>query len=363
MSQEQFGSWSLASAAVAVLLAEFFEPVLLAAVHAGETAAWLAMLLAGLFAILLFWPAAAFMERLPKGNLVNIARSIAGIPGAVAVGVAVSGLVIFHTGLILRETSEMATSAIFPHTPQTVAMVTLGICAVVGAWGGLPGIIRLARSFMPLLVLAAALLLVGALPWSQFTFLQPFWGPGPLPLLGNSFLLAALFAPMSLFLLMVPDGLRDRGGLVRAGVVPVVAVALILSAGAAIFLAIYPLPAGRSITFPMHLLARLISGGRFFDRLEGIWITFWFWTTACHLAVQLHVAAIAIGDALGLDTKVAIPPLATMAASIALFPRDQGLVLSYHLATIPFALVIGFGLPLALVLGSAIKRRWTAHAS
>jgi hypothetical protein len=357
-----FGSWSLAGAAATVLLVELFEPIMQAAVRAGQTAAWLSLLIAGLVAILLYWPVAACMANARCSNLIKLAEAAAGKTAAVITSVLVSAFVVYHSGFILRETSEMAVSAFYSHTPQTFPMVALGLCAFGCARGDLAGIVRLCRTFMPFLVGAMVVLLAGCVGWAKFVYLVPVLGPGVLPLLVNSALLSALHAPVALFLLVAAGDLTDRKRLGPAGSVALGGVTLLLAFGAALFLAIYPLPMGRSVTFPLHLLARLVSGGRFFERLEGIWIMFWFFATACHLAVLLHIAALSLRDAIGTPVKVGLLPLAVMIATTALFPPDQGRVLAWHAAAMPYALGVGYVLPLVLALTVMLRRRWTSRA-
>lgn len=358
-ADEPFGSWSLAAAGATVMLAQTFHPILFAVLRAGETAAWLAILVAGLLAIAMYWPVAAGIASLPGGNLIDLARAAMGAPGAIAAGVLVCSLLLYHSGMIIRQTSEMAISAVYTHTPQTFAMVTLVACVLYGAYGGLAALVRLSRLFLPFLVLAILLNLVGSLGWGEFRNLLPLWGPGPAALLGRSAGLTALYSPLVLFLLIAAGQLRDRVHLGRAGTVTMGGVRLLLAAATFVLLMTYPLPMGFSITFPLHAMSRLVLGGRFFDRIEGDWMFFWVYGTACHLAALLYAAAAAYAGAFGMPNhRAAVLPLIAMAIAIALFPPDQARAVAWHAAATPFGLGIGFAMPLFLALLAAWRGRW-----
>lgn len=354
-----FGSWSLAAAGATVGLAQTFHPILLASVAAVETGAWLAMLLAGLMAAGAFCLVALPLRRLPGGNLIDLARAAGGHPAAVATGILVYGLLAYHGGLVTRQTAEMAVSAVYPHTPQTFAMAGLVLAALLGAYGSLPGQVRLFRLALPGLVLAILLILVATAGWGDIRFLLPIWGPGPAPLLAGSAVLSALHSPVALFLLMAAGQLRDRHLLWRAGTVAIGVSSALLAAVKVMLLMTFPLPLGFSITFPLHSLARLVIGGRFFERLEAVWVVVWFFATACHLAGTLHAGAAAYAQAFGMSAyRKALLALFLMVVTIGLFPPDQGQAIAWHMAAAPAGLAVGFGLPLALTAGAAWRGRF-----
>lgn len=106
---------------------------------------------------------------------------------------------------------------------------------------------------------------------------------------------------------------------------------------------------GQHIAFPLHEMSRLVIGGRFFERIEGIWLFVWVFGTACHLAALLHAAAVAFAQAFALPShRTAVPPLVAMALTIAFFPPDE--TIAWHAAGALPALAIGFGLPLGLAV-------------
>ncbi|HLN60730.1 MAG TPA: GerAB/ArcD/ProY family transporter [Symbiobacteriaceae bacterium] len=354
----QFGSWSLAAAGAAVILAQAFHPILVASINIGETAAWLAMFLAGLLALALYLVVSLGLRPIANGNLIDLARAGAGRTGAIVTALLVCSLLIYHSGLIIRQTSEMAVGAVYTHTPQTFATVTLVICTLYAAHGKIVSLVRLTRAFLPFLLLSILVILIGGAAWGSPRFLLPFWGPGPGALLVGSVRLGAFYCPLILTLLIAAGHVRDRQHLWRGGAVAIGGPCLLLALIKIVLLMTYPLPLGYSVTYPLHELARLVVGGRFFERIEGMWVVMWVFATSCHLATLLHAAAAAYAGAFGMLThRPAVLPLVTMSAVVAFFPRDQGQSIAWSEQAFPFYVAIGLGLPVALALLAAVRRR------
>jgi spore germination protein KB len=357
---EKFGSGSLAAAATAIFLAVSLQPTpWLLAVRAGETAAWATPLIAGAVALLLYLPVAIRLGALPGGgNLISLARAAAGEPAAIGMGLLVCVSLDFDSGLIIRRVAESTVTHLYPHTPQTFVMVALSLCALYGASGGLADLVRLGRILLPVFLLTLCVILIGPLPWCNVRNLLPFWGPGPGPLLVGSIRLVGLFTAPILFLLLAGGQLRDRDRLWRAGIVAGGGAILLLMAIFATLLLVYPLPLGYSVTFPLQELTRLVTGGRFFERIESLTILIEFFMIACYLSAILHAAAAAYAGAFRICThRTVLLPLFTLALLVSLIPTDQGQAIKMRMLSIPFAAVITYLLPLLLTLRVAWQGR------
>jgi hypothetical protein len=239
----------------------------------------------------------------------------------------------------------------------------LAIVILYKTYGELTGLIRLFQGFLPLLLLAILVILVGTVSWGEISYLFPFWGPGPGIVAGRSIQLMDLYSPTVLFLLVAAGQLKDRQRLWRAGAVTLGAATVGFAAILVVVLMTYPLPLAYSVTFPLHELSRLVIGGRFFERVEAVWVFFWFLGTSCHVSAVLYTAAKAYAGAFHMRThRTAVLPLVTLTMIISMFPRDVGESISWHEREIPFAIGIGFGLPLVLALLALWRGRLASRA-
>lgn len=356
-----YGIRSLAALGVLVVVTQSFHPLLLLPMQAGETAAWLVLLLAAVMATPVGWILAIAMRKIPGSDLIELGKIAFGRGGAVVMSLLFAALFAFMGGMILRETSEMAISSAFPHTPQTFATTTLLVGSVFVAYGDTAGLVRLGRVLAPVVVGALLLVTLGAFPWGRPQFVTPFWGPGPAQLLLRAPAVGIFFAPLNVVSILT-RGLNNRRVMVPiASAIPLISGA-VLAAVTLVLNMVLPFPLSVSITYPLHAASRLLLGGRFFERLEGVWLFLWVMTTVVFSGALLHAAAIAICRAFELRTHTpAVLPLATVTMTLAFFPRNQVETVYLHNTAAPFVSLITMVVPLAAALVALL--RWRRKAT
>lgn len=359
---QTFGTWSLLIACLTVSVAEGHRALLMGALWAGESAAWLAILISGICALALYWPVARYLSMRVRGNLINLAGAAAGVPGEIAMGILIGGLCVFQAGYTLRQTAEMAVSAVYPHTPQTFAMVTLLLCSGYCAYGGLAAAVRCCRVFLPVLVVGILAVCGGTLGWAQIDNLFPILGTGLTTLLGRSLMLTTWLWPLILLLYTAPPELRDLQRLCRKGALAIGLAVAIYAVIMAQWIMVFSVPVAHSVIFPMYQLSRLVIGGRFFERIDGLWVSCWAFGTACHVGVIMHIAAKALAQAFGApDHRSVLLPVVVMTVSLGIFPHDVYQTVAPQRFLAPVVLAAGFALPLLLTLLAAWRSRERPH--
>ncbi len=343
-----FGSRSLIGLGVMMSLAQLFQPGLQIIFRNGMNAAWLAALLGGFFSTLVLLPMAVSLKRLPGGSLVDLAQAAVGRAGAMAVATVLSAIFCFVSGLFVRETSEMAISAVFPHTPQTFATTTLLLGAVYVAWGDGSSVVRLGRLILPALVISVGLIMVGSMGWGEWKYLLPLWGPGLPTLLATTPQNASFFAPAAVLAVLAGD-VSDRTSLVRVFVLTPLISGLALAVVKLILSVVFSYPVGLNIAMPLHMAARLVVGGRFFERLEGVWVFMWVLGITVLLGALLHAAAATFSRAFSMERhRTALFPLATVTLTVAFFPPDQATTITWHQESSLWVTAISLLLPALL---------------
>lgn len=357
----RYGCRSLAALGILLVTTQAFHPALLMAVETGQTAAWLLILLAAALAALTLLPAALLLRAVPGGSLTALAELAFGRIGAAVTGCLLAGALTFTAGMVMRETAEMSISASYPHTPQTFAMVAMMAGAIFIARGDESALVRLGRLMLPVTVAALLLILAGSAAWGDLRYLVPWAGPGPVHLLRGAPDMALLFAPAAVVLVLA-GRVQERAGL--AFWVPAVPLGsgLLLALTSAVLLMVYPYPLGTHITFPLHAAARILLGGPFFERLEGIWLLMWALSTIVLVGALLHGSAVAFARTFRMPRHgTAVPALATAVATVALFPRNQADTVARHQQPALLLFLTTCALPAALALAAAWRRRRRHH--
>lgn len=362
-SRLTFGSQSLAALGAFLVISQAFQPMMILPLEQGQTAAWLLVLLATLVAGLLIWPVLAVLRSIPGATLMDLVRIAFGRPGLILFAILLTASLTFAGGLILRETSEMALSAAFPHSPQTFATTSLLLGSVMVAHGEASVLARLGRLLLPILVLSILGVLIGSVGWGEWETLMPFWGPGPLELVSAIPAVTKLFAPAPVVLYLMTGPVAFRRQLVRWPLGALLLSGLLLSLVTVVLTMVFPYQLVTSITYPLHAATRVVMGGRFFERLEGVWLFMWVISTIILTGAFLFAGAKLIARGFSMPHhRPAILPLATVVLTTAFFPTNQAHALKLHMrVAVPFTMLM-LGLPLAAALVAYWRRRRTAHA-
>jgi spore germination protein KB len=352
-----YGSRSLAIFGIMLLAVQQYYPSTVLLLQLGETASWLLVLMGGALAVLLVWPVAEALRRVKGGSLHDLVQAAFGRPGTVVHALLLAAALLLLCAITLRQTSEMALTANFPHTPQTVAVVTLLGVAIPVAATDQSALVRAARLTVGPVIAGLVVIMVGTVGWGTPGFLAPFWGPGPLALLQRTPAATFHYAPLGVVYALA-DGVADRKKLLQ-GLLLVPAVgAVIYAAAKANLLMIYSYPTGITITFPVHQAARLVIGGRFFERIEGLWLFIWVMGTIAFIAALLHVSTLTFTRAFGIKShRTALLPMAAVVLTLAYIPVDQAQTL---LLTEAFSLPISavtLGLPVLCAAVAAVRGR------
>lgn len=360
MAPPLFGIRSLAAMGVLLLVIQLFHPAMLISLEVGQTAAWLAVALGAGFTALMLWPLAGAIRRTPGHTLYHVANAAVGPWGAKTFAVLLSGMLAFKTALILRQSSEMAISAVFPHTPQTFATTALLLISLYVAMGDGSALVWLSRIFLPAVLVSLVVLYIGTIGWGEYRYLLPLFGPGPGPLLMGVPSVAATFGP--LILLSILSGhLSDRRRLLLWFVaIPLIGGAIKMFVKMNLLMT-FAYPVGRSITFPLHEATRLIIGGRFFERLEGLWLFLWVSGTIALLGAQLYAASFVFSQAFKLPRhRIAAPTFAVLALTLAFFTPDQAQTIVWHKALAPLFTAGFLIIPAVLALLALVRQRGAA---
>lgn len=334
-----------------------FHPKVLLLLETGQTASWLMALLSGLAGAALIWPVAAALRRIPRGTMIDLAEAALGRWAGVATGLLFPAAIAFAGGMILRETSEMTLSAVFPHTPQTFVVTAMLIGAIYIAWGNGPALVRMGTLVLPTLLVALVLVLGGTVGWGELRYLTPLWGPGLPQLLAGLPGATAIHFPAVALGTLVAD-VDDRAGLVRWLPAVPLAGGVILAAIEGVLLMVFSFTISTGIPFPLHTAARLVLGGRFFERLEGVWVFIWGTATIVMLGTLLYSASQLFARAFRMPRRqTAVLPLATIIMTLAYFPPDQAQTIEWHLASTPALFYLVFVCPAALALIALFRLR------
>lgn len=326
-------------------------------IQTGDTAGWLLLLLIGLWTALGLLAIGRLMDRFPGRSLPEAVREVAGPVAGVAVNLVLVAWLLVDGALGLRLFTEAFIVSILPRTPPSVLSLVALAVAIYAGYLGLEAIARANVILWPLLAVTFVAVLALVLPQARADWLFPFWGPGPGVLVRESTAHIG-FMSEAILLAFYAYALRGRGELTRAAVTALAVSTVALAIMVAVYVAVFGTVAAVRQPFPFFNLARLIYVGRFFQRLESVFVLFWVLGAIVRVSIFLHAAAITASTTLGLPYfRPLLAPLAVLLYGISLLPPDYVQVIWWESRLRQLEVIPAFLLPIALLALRRMRRR------
>ncbi len=317
----------------------------------GAAAGWMIVLLAGIFSLTGFYFLYTLNRRYPSNTLVEAAREITGNTIGTCIGIILFLFFLVITALSLRQFAESFILAILPRTPISVITLFFLALLVYATLLGIETLSRVAWLFGPYLLLALIAVLAFALPQVDFSFLFPFLGNGPGPILLNSLTHLSLFSEILLFGFIAPL-IRKKEKRFGVGLYSLLISIMINMLITIIVLVVFNYVAANKLIFPIFQLTRLISFGEFIQRVESIFVFLWFFTAGIQLGGLFYATTFSFSHTFNIkEHRPIIFPLAIIVFTLSLVPSSmtEAVDLNDFVLSLPYTLV-AFGIPFFLWL-------------
>ncbi len=327
------------------------------------TAAWMVALGGGFVSLVAFLPGVLLMRRFQGVSYARAGDEAAGLVlGKIAGLVTVLFLAIL-CALTVRELAEAFSLTLLPKTPMVVIVLALTLTIGYSAYAGIEAIGRLTIFLTPWLAVFLGVVLLGEIKVADLGHFFPFWGRGPGPALADAALRSSLYAEILILPVLHPY-LRKPGQGVRVGVWAILLSAAVLTITQIVITGVFDVTGTDRLIFPLINLARLISFGRFFSRIEALVVVLWILASAVGLTLMLWATVTSLAECLRLpDHRPLVTPLAAIIAGLAFLPSGLR-----EAATLDFEYIhrwgwiVSFGLPFAFWLLAVVRGKRRAAA-
>lgn len=321
-------------------------------------AAWLSVLAGMALALVQAYIIYLVLKPYPDKNIVEVTQDTLGKIAGTAANLLYTLFFITVAATFARTFSEALLISALPRTP--ISVVTIGYIAmgILGAFYGLEAMARSARVTFPFVAGGITFLLLSLIPMWDSTNLFPILGTGPY----NVFV---------------------RGGLVSAGITEILLAGVIVQSfrdpqmlgkitSRAIVISFFYLTllemflvltvfwvAAGEYTLPLYSLSRNIYFGRFFQRVESVFIIIWVYVGMVKIALTIYASAVTLAGTFKLpDYRPLIWSIAMIVFVASLLPPDfptTVLIESQYIRL--FALLTALIVPLAVLAADRIKNK------
>ncbi len=296
------------------------------------------------------------LEKFPNLDILDIANFLGGKVLKSIIGILFLGYFIFTVSTILRSFSEGLKIVFFPRTSVATIMILLLLAIVITNKLGFQAIVRSNLFMMPIFLFTILFIF--------FANIQNFTVQRMLPLLGEG-IYTTFFAGLSnlfafsgiIYLYLIPPYLKDAKSQKSISFVSIGASAVCLLVSVATLLFISPNSIISEEIFPLYLASRNIEFGRFFQRLDAVFLLIWIISITAYLSISFSFATRVFQKLLNFEHAKWYTALFTLFIfAIAILPENMYQINFIETKIYPYiVLILVFGLGLALLVFANIK--------
>lgn len=352
------GNWEVITILINMICTKIFLNFPRKMAEEGGTAGWIVAVYISLLAFLGF----LLIYRLYRGfegkDLVDMGEMAAGGIGRVITGTVVILFLLYIISIVLREFAE--DMKIISLIVSPISFVTLFFLAgmIAGAYLGLEAVARLHAVFVPIIATGFLIIMAGVVPLVELRNLLPLLGHGAGDVFGSGFFAVSIFAEL-IFLFLLYPFIRTYRNLKTSGLLALGFSSFFLILSAFIYLMAFPYPIAIERVMPIYQLARLINYGRFFQRIESVFVLIWAMAAFLYLAVGFYFMIRIFSKTFKLKyEKPLIPAFAIIVFATSLIPTNiiEALRLETHYFRV-WAWIVTFAFSILILLAARWRKR------
>jgi spore germination protein (amino acid permease) len=351
-----FGGWEAIALIINAICARIFLNFPREMAEDAGAAGWLEVIYFSVLALVLFYLIARLYERLNRKDILDVAGLAAGETGRIISGLLFLGLILSVGVLILREYTEIMKVISLTDSPLGFVMMFLAVAMVAACFLGLEAIVRFTAVAVPILTIGLLFIILMVAPYYDPTHLLPVLGNGLYSIFGKGFFKLSVYSPLA-YLFLLPPFLKDQKSFRRIGYTALGVSALLLLASSLAYSLVYSYPTSLESFLPVFQLARLINYGRFFQRLESVFVITFAISAMQYLAVILFFAVHVFKKTFKLEYhRPLILPFAVIIFGLAFLPSNLMTAINLQTKTyMTFAWGITFILPIIILLLARLR--------
>lgn len=268
------GNWEVIFVIINMVCVKVFLNFPRVAAEAGGTAGWILILYVSCIVFLIFFIISKLYSPFEGKDLIDIGEQIGGNAGRIIVGSIILTLLLYITPIILREFGENMKIISLAVSPISFVELFLIAGMIVGAYAGIEAIVRYHAISVPIIIITYLLILIAVIPYFNFSNLLPIFGKGIDAVFIKSLSKISFFSELFYLFLLAPF-IKTNKNLKFVGYTAIGFSTFFLTINALVYGAVFPYPSSIEGFLPFYQLTRLINYGRFFQRIESIFVLIW----------------------------------------------------------------------------------------
>lgn len=336
----------------------FTSPAVL--VRSVGTTGWYMTLVSAATAMIGFSFVCRLLERFPGKNIVEIFEISLGRYIGFIFSMLLAVLFAFNAASMLREFIEVLKVYVLPMTPPSFIVGIFVAGTLIVSILGLESLVRFSKLFAYMLLISFIAVLV--LSWRNFEFhrMFPIFGYGVQKTIAIGASRSSVYGDV-VILAVIAGSLQGVKHIRKAGYIGIAISGLLISAALLAHILTFPYYVAMEATSPMYEMTELINWGRFFQRLDPLFLFVWNIGTLISITAMFYVAVSIYCKAFRIqDMKpLLLPSSITLFAGAMLAPDLTSVVLQYVNTSRQYGWIIFFVLPIISLIIASIRKLGT----
>ncbi len=351
-----FGSFEATCITITLITTQLFLNFPRSMMEAAWTAGWLLTIYITVIALILFLIIERLYRPFKGKDLIDLGEYIAGKTGRIIVGVIFLFFFLYINPVILREFSENIKIISLSDSPLSFVMLFFIAGMTIASYAGLEAIVRLSAIAVPIIAAGYIVIITGALRYCDISRITPWLGSGPYEIFIKGMPRISVFAGIILVYFLYPF-IRKKSLFKTVGYRSIILSGIFFFSGMLIFSMVYQYPTGTESFLPIYQLSRLVDYGRFFQRVESMFLIIWVLSALLHLSINLFLIPYVFKKTFKLKYyKPLIVPFAIIVYALAFFPENLISAIELEKYFRNFAWMVTFLLPIILLsIANSIK--------
>jgi spore germination protein (amino acid permease) len=356
-----FGKWEAVCVIVNLLCTKIFLNYPRLTVEVGANAGWIFTLYTALLASIGFLIIQKLYKPFEGKDLIDLGEHIAGGLGRIIIGMVIIFSLGYVTVVYLRTFSENMKLVAFNVTPLSFIEFFFLICMIAGAYFGIEAITRIHAIAIPFIVVGFVTLIIGVVNFIDLTNLTPIFGSGLDKIVIDGLPKVSVYSEILVLFLMTPF-LKSHKTMKTTGFWSVGLASLFFLIISFTYSTVFSYPTTLEKAIPIFHIARLINLGRFFERVESIYMVIWAVASILFVVVNFYFILFTFQKIFNLKYyKPLIIPFAILIMNLSFFPPN--LIKAVSLEVNQFrnwSWLIGFAMPVLLLILARLKKKKSA---
>lgn len=356
MSEQKIGNWEAIALVLTVIINHIILDLPKSIIEFNSSGSVLNVIFIGIIVIGIIYLICKLLQNFPGLDIFDISKFLGGKWLKIIMCILFLIYIIFTISTLLRSFSEGLKVIFFPRTPVSIIMLLFLITIVITNKLGFSSVTRANMFFTPLVLLN--ILFIFITNWNNFTFQRifPFLGYGASSTFFSG--LSNLYALGGIsYLYLIPPYLKNQKSYKKVAFISIgfSAFYLLISVSTLLFL-LPPIIITQQV-FPTYFASRFIEFGRFFQRLDALFLLIWLLSIICYLSIAFHFMSDIFKKITNFKTsKWCISLFAMFSFWIALLPQNMQKVSFLENTVYKYiVLILIYGICLSILILANIK--------